>query len=342
MRRVIKISIKKVASKIRKAVKMSVILTISAIMILGIIQIVYRRTYSVILNGEVIGYTNDKVTLQKRINEYISKGDGEKVAFVEVKDLPTYSACMLKKNIETNDDEIFNKVVENGTKYYKYYAITDNNEEKAYLSTFAYAEEVVKRLKEKDSANAGTLGIVEKYSTAEAELLSVDDSVSKIYVKKEVKPVVTASSSSSGYKQVAKTVVSGTSVPTNIGITLMKPLSGVISSRFGYRSRDNHKGLDIAAPTGTAIKAAADGVVQVSGYNQSYYGYGNCLVVKCSSSVTIIYGHCNKVYVKAGESIVQGQVIAEVGSTGISTGSHLHFEIRYNGKAVDPQNYLYN
>lgn len=335
----IKISLKKVAIKIRKFVKLSVILTIAAILILGIIQIVYRQTYSVMLNGELIGYTNDKISLQKRINDYIANGDGEKVAFVELKNLPTYSACMLKKNVETNDEEIFNKVVEEGTKYYKYYAITDDNEEKSYLETFADAEEVVKQLKEKDSANADKLGIVEKYNTAQAEFTSIDDSVSKIYVKKEVKKVTVASS---GYKQVAKTIQSGPSVATNIGITLMQPVSGVISSRFGYRSRDNHKGLDIAAPTGTAIKAAAAGTVIVSGYHNSYSGYGNCLVVKSSDSVTIIYGHCNKVYVKSGEYIAQGQVIAEVGSTGISTGPHLHFEIRYNGTAVDPQNYLYN
>ena len=79
-------------------------------LILGVLQVSYRQTYSVILNGEIIGYTNDKVTLQKRINDFIKSGDGDSVAFVDLKELPTYETCLLKKNLDTNDDEIFEKV----------------------------------------------------------------------------------------------------------------------------------------------------------------------------------------------------------------------------------------
>ena len=131
-------------------------------------------------------------------------------------------------------------------------------------------------------------------------------------------------------------------MPTNLGVSLVQPVTGTISSRFGYRSRDNHKGLDIAAPRGTAIKAACEGTVIYSGWGTSAYsGYGNVVVVKSGSSVSIIYGHCSALYVKTGQTVAQGQVIAAVGSTGLSTGNHLHFEIRYNGKAVNPQNYIY-
>ena len=93
---------------------------------------------------------------------------------------------------------------------------------------------------------------------------------------------------------------------------------------------------------GTAIKAACAGTVTFAGWGTSAYsGYGNVVVVKSGSSVSIIYGHCSAVYVKTGQTVSQGQVIAAVGSTGLSTGNHLHFEIRYNGKAVNPQNYIY-
>lgn len=281
--------------------------------------------------------------MQKRINDYISSGNGDDVAFVELKELPTYIACMLKKNIETNDDEIFNKVTSSGTPYYKYYTITKNNEEKVYVASFSEAEKVINNLKSKNSANTDKLGIVEKYETAKAEFKTVDTCVSELYEKKVV--VTKKASSTSTYKNIGTRVVTGeTSVPTNLGVSLIKPISGVISSRYGIRWRDNHKGLDIAAPKGTAIKAAAGGKVIFSGYgsgSNSYSGYGNIVVIQSTSSLVIRYGHCSALYVKTGETVVQGQVIAAVGSTGISTGNHLHFEIRYKGTAVNPQNYIY-
>lgn len=281
--------------------------------------------------------------MQKRINDYISYGNGDDVAFVELKELPTYTACMLKKNIETNDDEIFNKVTSSGTPYYKYYTITKNNEEKVYVASFSEAEKVINNLKSKNSANTDKLGIVEKYETAKAEFKTVDTCVSELYEKKVV--VTKKASSTSVYKNIGTRVVTGeTSVPTNLGVSLIKPISGVISSRYGIRWRDNHKGLDIAAPKGTAIKAAAGGKVIFSGYgsgSNSYSGYGNIVVIQSTSSLVIRYGHCSALYVKTGETVVQGQVIAAVGSTGISTGNHLHFEIRYKGTAVNPQNYIY-
>lgn len=281
--------------------------------------------------------------MQKRINDYISSGNGDDVAFVELKELPTYTACMLKKNIETNDDEIFNKVTSSGTPYYKYYTITKNNEEKVYVASFSEAEQVINNLKSKNSANTDKLGIVEKYETAKAEFKTVDTCVSELYEKKVV--VTKKASSTSVYKNIGTRIVTGeTSVPTNLGVSLIKPISGVISSRYGIRWRDNHKGLDIAAPKGTAIKAAAGGKVIFSGYgsgSNSYSGYGNIVVIQSTSSLVIRYGHCSALYVKTGETVVQGQVIAAVGSTGISTGNHLHFEIRYKGTAVNPQNYIY-
>ena len=281
--------------------------------------------------------------MQKRINDYISSGNGDDVAFVELKELPTYTACMLKKNIETNDDEIFNKVTSSGTPYYKYYTITKNNEEKVYVASFSEAEKVINNLKSKNSANTDKLGIVEKYETAKAEFKTVDTCVSELYEKKVV--VTKKASSTSAYINIGTRVVTGeTSVPTNLGVSLIKPISGVISSRYGIRWRDNHKGLDVAAPKGTAIKAAAGGKVIFSGYgsgSNSYSGYGNIVVIQSTSSLVIRYGHCSALYVKTGETVVQGQVIAAVGSTGISTGNHLHFEIRYKGTAVNPQNYIY-
>ena len=124
--------------------------------------------------------------------------------------------------------------------------------------------------------------------------------------------------------------------------TFIKPVEGVISSKYGQREPTtatvpkSHTGTDIAANMGTKIKSATEGeVVLVS----SEGDYGKHIKVQIGE-VSIIYAHCNDIYVKQGDKITQGQEIAEVGSTGNSTGPHLHFEIRMSERTVDPQTIL--
>ena len=124
------------------------------------------------------------------------------------------------------------------------------------------------------------------------------------------------------------------------------PLDGDyrISSGFGTRTDPingvvkTHGGTDIAAAQGTPILATADGVVEISGYNAGGYGY----YVKLShgDSYETLYGHCSVLLVSTGQTVKQGQVIAKVGSTGHSTGPHLHFEVRYNGNKVNPMQFF--
>ena len=124
--------------------------------------------------------------------------------------------------------------------------------------------------------------------------------------------------------------------------TFIKPVEGTVSSPYGQRDNatgtvpKNHTGTDIAAITGTKIKSATEGeVVLVSEEGD----YGKHLKVQIGE-VSIIYAHCNNIYVKQGDKVTQGQEIAEVGSTGNSTGPHLHFEVRVHERTVDPQRIL--
>ena len=128
--------------------------------------------------------------------------------------------------------------------------------------------------------------------------------------------------------------------PVSLGISLIKPVTGTITSRFGSISRirsSAHTGLDIGSPSGTSVKAAASGTVIWAGYKGSL---GNLVVISHSNGVQTYYGHCSKLLVSAGQKISAGQVIAKVGSTGRSTGPHLHFEIRINGSSINPQSYI--
>ena len=339
--------LKKVWIHTRRGIKFIILFMIAAFFIVGAIAFLYKPTYSVFINGEQVGYTEDRSNLQHRINEYVEKGDGtnENIAFVQVPSLPEYKLCLLKKNVVTNDEEIFNKVKEEATTYYRYYAIIDNNEEKLYVSNFEQAEGVIDGLKEKDSSNMDNISIVEKYETEMKDLVSSEEAISKLYVEKP-KPVVVASNKKISSTKYASTGTVNTSLTTSggtasLGISLIRPVSGIISSRFGVRSSirsSAHTGLDIATSTGTPIQAAASGTVTFSGYKGSY---GNMIVITHANGVQTYYGHCSQLYVSSGTSVSQGQTIAAVGSTGNSTGPHLHFEVRINGVAYNPQNYVY-
>ncbi|MCI8273052.1 MAG: M23 family metallopeptidase [Clostridia bacterium] len=122
-------------------------------------------------------------------------------------------------------------------------------------------------------------------------------------------------------------------------IKFIKPVNGVISSMYGERNPTTptvpkqHTGTDIAAEVGTKIVSATDGTVILSSTKGDY---GNHLQIQ-TNDVILVYAHCNKLYVKEGDTITQGQEIAEVGATGNVTGPHLHFEIRYQNRYINPQ-----
>ena len=245
--------------------------------------------------------------------------------------------CLLKKGETANDDKIFEKIKSQGIPYYRYYAILENQEEKLYVSNFTEAETVVNNLKEKESNNIDNITIAEKYDTELKDFISAEEAVAKLYVEKPKQEIKVASSKSSksGYVNTS-TAISGKKA--SLGISLIRPVSGVITSRFAASSRirsSSHTGLDIATSTGTPIKAAASGKVTFSGTKGSY---GKMVVINHSNGVQTYYAHCSKLYVSVGEQVAQGQTIAAVGSTGNSTGPHLHLEIRINGETVDPQN----
>jgi murein DD-endopeptidase MepM/ murein hydrolase activator NlpD len=116
------------------------------------------------------------------------------------------------------------------------------------------------------------------------------------------------------------------------------------TSVFGYRRNpfnrrrgSYHTGIDIAAPYGTQVQSADGGEVIFTGW---WDGYGKAVVIDHGKGFSTVYGHNSRIFVQVGQKVAQGQVIAAEGSTGYSTGPHVHFEIRVNGKPVDPAPYL--
>ncbi|GBO55290.1 peptidase M23B [Pseudanabaena sp. lw0831] len=124
---------------------------------------------------------------------------------------------------------------------------------------------------------------------------------------------------------------------------LMYPTIGPVTSNFGWRTHPIlgterfHSGIDFGADYGSLIYASEQGRVI---YADWYGGYGNAVIIDHGNGMTTLYGHCSELYVRDGDVVVKGQPISAVGSTGFSTGPHLHFELRANGEPIDPAAYL--
>ena len=185
----------------------------------------------------------------------------------------------------------------------------------------------------------------------EAQLAAAEDTVSEYQedLKKQENAIKAIEAELKRKEEEAKkkAEASGKTYQTkNIGdisFTWPCPASSRITSRFGARSSptegasSNHKGIDIGAPTGTNIVAAASGTVVVSTYS---YSAGNYIMINHGGGVYTVYMHASKLLASVGDSVKKGEVIAKVGSTGYSTGPHLHFGIRVNGTYVNPSQYV--
>ncbi len=145
--------------------------------------------------------------------------------------------------------------------------------------------------------------------------------------------------------QIEKDILAAQRAVEYAGGAMAWPVPGNyrITSNFGGRADpitgvwSNHGGTDIAAPNGTAIVSANAGVVIFAGW---HYSYGNYVIVDHGGGIATLYGHCSKLLVSKGRAVSRGEKIALIGSTGYSTGNHLHFEVRINGVRTQPMNYL--
>ena len=287
----------------------------------------FKPVYKVTFSGEEVGYISNKEQFEELINDGILNPDDEKVAYVELEEVPGYH--LLLANVkETDEQEIYQKVKELATVTYKSYAITVNGKLATYVKTKEEAEQAVEDLKVQYAKELDKIDIVvkEEFTTnydiiaSEVELASAETIVGE-KVKEEEK--IIGSTLDGIYFSV-------------------KPVSGVITSRYGAYDTDlrktAHSGLDIGAPYGTKIKAAAGGTIKFVGVQG---GYGNLVIIDHGNNITTYYGHCSKLLVSVGDKVEAGDVIALVGSTGNSSGNHLHFEIRKNGKTLNPQLYTY-
>ena len=289
-----------------------------------VILIKYKPMYEVKIEGTTIGYVENKKSLNEKIQENVENYSKENIESAELTATPEYELKLVNKSQDENEDEVIIALQNELEITYKYYEIASNNEVLENVKDEETAEKLVNEIKEL-SNNEVELTINEK-TTKALEEIQIDD----LEVAKE--------------NTVEKLNIDTTESIADInGIKVATlPVTGTISSRYGVSSKirvSTHTGLDIAATTGTPIKVVADGTITLAAYSGSY---GYLVKVDHGNGVETWYGHTSKMLVKEGQAVKAGDTIALVGSTGNSTGPHLHFEVRINGEHVNPQKYLYN
>lgn len=321
--------------------KVVLTMLIAFILIASIILASYKPVYAVLVDGIEKGYITSKNKMQHDIEEYLQKGDSEKVGYILLNDRPEYKFSLVKKDVETKDEEILASIIDSCDVYYRVYAVNVNDEEVCMTDTLTEAQQIVDEVnkEQEDYTKKATINISEKYekeySTVEDIEVAVNDIIAPI--KKENEQIEKKFTTYASAKTVSKNVLEAllnSSVELNFGY----PVSGyVITSRYGWRRTGFHTGIDYAVAYGTPIYASEDGVVTCAQWSGNY---GYLVKIQHPGGFETRYAHCSRFAVSVGDEVKKGDVIAYVGSTGNSTGPHVHLEIRYKGSSMDPETFV--
>lgn len=324
---------------------------VGAGIIFTVVLVKYKPAYKVTSAGELLGYVRSKNVIETEFNEYMTSKENN-IAYRENDMVPEYSFELVERSEELSDDKVLTTLESNTVTTYKYYAITSDDGVQRALATSqeeaqSYIDEVKAGVDEKVGLNYGIAEVFQQTpdNTTKEEAINALNEVkgAKIAVYEqgvaaEKKKQQEAAAAKARALAVASTSSSSGPAGAINGMSLIRPVGGMISSRFGGRGRGVHTGLDIATSMGTGVAAASGGTVVFAAYSG---GYGNIVKIDHGNGVQTWYAHLSAIYVSPGQAVGQGSIIGAVGSTGNSTGPHLHLEIRINGEPVNPQNYLY-
>ncbi len=288
----------------------------------------FKLAYRVIIDGKTIGYVDSINKFDKLIEDTIIDNKEENIAYITLENEPEYKINFIPRAETIDDEKVLDEIKSKySTIMYKYYEVALNNETKAYVDELEEAYEIVDEMKSKYYYDSELdFQINEKY-TEDIENIGTD-------TLEKATDIIEVAASKIEEKNNAIAVIN------EVNFSYL-PVNGRITSRYGESSslrRSTHTGLDIACDWGTPIKSVSTGIVTFAGKSGSY---GNLVKIMHENGVETWYGHCSNIFVTEGQNILAGDEIAAVGSTGNSTGPHLHFEIRINGEPINPQDYMY-
>jgi len=297
------------------------------------------NAYEIYVNGKAVACIKDMNTAEVITNEIyselVNRFDG-----LKIEENTIYKRVIASDSAQSSKEDIKANIIKAlSTKVKAVEMVVDGNMV-GILANVEEGERVKSKLKEHYSNKASEkhekfkeISSVVKYNSVEAYISEVD------YVDKIVEKLIanTDQGVTPGVKLVYEKEESVSSNSSNV-VSMMAPSRGTISSLYGERWGRMHEGIDIAAKAGSPIYAAMDGKVIYAGWIK---GYGKVVKIQHNGNIQTLYGHCSVLRVSEGKFVKKGQHIADVGSTGNSTGPHVHFEVIINGTPVNPYPYIY-
>ena len=317
-------------------------------MFIGFMAWKFKFVYMVEMGGVELGLVNDKDKFEKDIKDTLEDLE-EPVVSAKLKENPKYSLRLVdREDIDVDDNYVFAKVEEKIEKTYRYYNIKEDDKLLAKVST---TEEKDNLLKELEEAKQVKDLKVEEEQTKEYYIISYEEakqlaSTNVDNIENEKKSKLAKEKIEKRNTNIVKNIRRGGTVSASSSsnasamlgsLSFRRPLN---SSRVsaGYLGYPGHRGIDFPSPQGTPVMAAESGTVTTVMYSNK--SYGNRVIIDHGNGISTLYGHNSTIGVSLGQKVSKGQTIAGVGSTGNSTGNHVHFEIRINGKPINPTSYV--
>ncbi|MDU6878724.1 M23 family metallopeptidase [Clostridium tepidum] len=303
--------------------RLILLLSIGGTILVGVYAYICIKpnAYEVLVNNNPVAYVENKEDFNKIYKEV--ENNIKKRFNLDMKDNIEFKDIKVKGDIFTSSAFIKKSILENSNIKVTALKIKFQDEFLGILLNKKEIQDLNKIINKKYSVNVIEHIKIKKDSVPVAQVNTIDEIATNISKSKKLKNIINNNKLSRGGR--------------NDEIVLAMPTNGCITSKFGKRWGRFHKGIDIGAPSGNSIYCSLDGKVIYSGWEE---GYGKVVKVKHRCEFTTIYAHCSSLNVKVGQYIKKGEKIAEVGSTGRSTGPHVHFELRKNNEPCNPLIYI--
>lgn len=302
----------------------------------------YKPAVKTYINGEFIGYFSSEQQFDQVYNDLVAEKqniDSNVKVYLEAE--PTFETSYIRDSL-LNEQNVYTNLRAKIKTEYTIYEVAVDNETKMTFS----AEDEAKKYSEdlKSEVSKLDVKVVEKKVEELDNVTSIEraDAILKDIVDRN-KPVetpkVTISAQAYNYTSTSTSAAASAEIANSAQAQggIWPTTVRYISSTYGWRWGTVHTGTDIAGPIGSPIYAYKDGLVTYSGWNAAY---GYIVKIDHGNGFSTWYAHCSKLLVSAGQTVTQGQTISLMGSTGNSTGSHLHFEVRLNGVPVNSYPYI--